>query len=180
MKRKAASKAQSKEKSRVEIDWVKIEDRYLSTDQPVTEICQEFGVSTSQFYAKRKALNWRSRKALAVEPPQQRGRSASLERGSESDTSALLDRLYSAFNHQIAELENRFDSVPRTDSEDEKTARTLGTLARTLGKLVELQRDADEHSESRGADAADVERLHRELAQRVDRLRRQRDIDKPA
>lgn len=175
-------------------DWLIIKDLYCAGDRTIDQICRENGVTKSQLYNRRRKEAWPARKAekakshLNSDGVAHNRRKSDLHNRRKGDklisagegdkgrhTSALLDRLYSAFNQQIGELESRFSEPIKHNGEEEKTARTLGTLARTLGKLVELQREADAHSQDRGDDAADVERLHRELAQRIDRLRRQRD-----
>lgn len=197
---KFGAKARSKSRSKVaapQPDWLAIKDRYCAGQHSVDQICRDFGVTKSQLYRRRRKETWPTRKGCGDEAPsrpdalvpnrrkgdrpnRRKGDKVNADANPKSHTSALLDRLYSAFNQQIGELESRFSDPGRLEGEEEKTARTLGTLARTLGKLVELQRDADEQSQHRGDDAADVERLHRELAQRIDRLRRQREAEHPA
>ncbi len=77
----------------------------------------------------------------------------------------MIAKLYRAFEHQVAEMESR---LARTGSElEEKDARTLGTLARTLGTLIALERD--EGAKAKETEQSDNDDLRAELARRIKR-----------
>ncbi len=83
----------------------------------------------------------------------------------------LLARLYGVFDRQLQDVESRAaDAVAMTE---EKDARTLGTLARTLGTLIALE-TGGERDEGAPADAPepyDPDEIRARLAQRLAGLR---------
>ncbi|TBW40996.1 hypothetical protein EYW49_02235 [Siculibacillus lacustris] len=80
----------------------------------------------------------------------------------------LVERLFRAVERQIAEIERRFDGAA-PPSLEEKDARTLGALARTLELLIGLEKQA-----GRDPTAAepDIDEFRLDLARRLESLRR--------
>lgn len=87
----------------------------------------------------------------------------------------LIERLYKAFDRQMRDFEARMAQLGDTvDGEigaaaNEKDARTLGTLARTLEKLIEL-RASDAASDPTNDKGTDIDSLREELARRIERV----------
>jgi hypothetical protein len=75
----------------------------------------------------------------------------------------MIARLYRAFERQVADIETRL-AVPGARS-DEKDARALGTLARTLETLIALDRDAGAQRDE--PEPKDSDQLRAELARRI-------------
>ncbi len=75
---------------------------------------------------------------------------ASRARNPKTRRRAMVARLYALFERQMADLEARANDTGQRY--EERDARALGTLARTLGTLIALERDDD-------ASANDPERL---------------------
>ena len=78
----------------------------------------------------------------------------------------LVARLYRTFERQVAELELRFANGE--GGVDEKDARTLSVLARTLETLAKLRGGQDEDE---GAGGVDIEALRARLQERLEQLR---------
>lgn len=77
----------------------------------------------------------------------------------------LVARLYRTFERQVAELELRF--AGGEGGVEEKDARTLSVLARTLETLAKLREGADDAS---GAAPVDIEALRARLQKRLEQL----------
>jgi hypothetical protein len=77
----------------------------------------------------------------------------------------LVARLYRTFERQVAELELRFANGE--GGVDEKDARTLSVLARTLETLAKLRGGADEDD---GTGVVDIEALRARLQERLEQL----------
>ena len=67
-----------------------------------------------------------------------------------------MGRLAGLVERQVAEIETRL--IETSEARDhERDARTLSNLTRTLDKLVELRRDAEEEAETKKRQARDLE-----------------------
>jgi hypothetical protein len=77
----------------------------------------------------------------------------------------LVARLYRTFERQVAELELRFANGE--GGVEEKDARTLSVLARTLETLAKLRGGADEDGDGGGVD---IEALRARLQERLEQL----------
>ena len=88
----------------------------------------------------------------------------------------MVVRLYQAFSGQMDQLEERLqDLLPESGAgiaEIDRTVKTLASLAKTLTVLMELSSAEGETSEESHLD--DPETLRAELAERVERLCRER------
>jgi hypothetical protein len=76
----------------------------------------------------------------------------------------LIDRLYHACSLQVRQIETRLRSNTQAD---EKDARTLGTLARTLDTLMALERDNGTTADK--PEAVNRDELNAELTRRITR-----------
>ena len=75
----------------------------------------------------------------------------------------MIDRLYRVFDRQTSDLEARA-ARPDTTT-DEKDARALSVLAKTLETLIAL--DRDDGAKTAEPEPADRERYNAELARRI-------------
>ena len=87
---------------------------------------------------------------------------------------SLLKRLNAVLGRQLAEFERGLESLSAID---EKAARTLGTMARTWEKLLELEKGMEQNlEEDRGKTAgftlshSELDDLRAELERRIDAL----------
>lgn len=164
------------------IDWLKIRDRYENGDETVLAICKAFRISPNQLYRRARNEDWtlrqnRQRDAGGdVMPLGKKDDTGSTQRRFQRpDRKILVDRLYKAFERQMADFEKRLN-LTEDDGVNEKDARTLGSLARTLEKLIEL-RGEDEDSHDETEKEIDIERLRQELARRIELVRQKRRTD---
>lgn len=138
--------------------WGEIRAAYEGSDLAVTAIAQAYGLSADTIRGRARRSGWRRR----------RPRDAAGTHVEPIDRNLLVGRLFRAVERQIAEVERRFEgSAP--PSLEEKDARTLGALARTLELLIGLERRA-------GHDASepepDIDEFRLDLARRLESLRR--------
>lgn len=144
-------------------DWQKVREAYEARERAVQEICDAHGIGPTALYRKLREENWPLRNELGA---LRKGSRKKRPRGPKRED--LVDRLYKAFERQMGEFEARLGAAAQAGV-DEKDARTLGSLARTLEKLIGLR------GENGGVDGnlkteVDIERLREELARRLERL----------
>jgi hypothetical protein len=137
--------------------WDRVRRLYEETPATLEAIGAEVGVSATAICRRAQNEGW-IRSARVRRRPKW---APQLPRRAE-----LIARLYRAFEKQIAEVESRFGR-PGAD-EGEQDARTLGTLARTLEKLIELDRERTEDRDKE--EPADLARLRQTLTDRLRRL----------
>ncbi|MCT4654846.1 MAG: helix-turn-helix domain-containing protein [Cohaesibacter sp.] len=169
-----------------EIDWQHVRQRVEAGKEPITQIARDLKISPNRLY-KRKA-RWAAStapksktakfvKKTGAEPilnavkPQTRKRQS-------ANPGDMVQRLYFAADQQISNLEERLATGEAAF--DEKEARILGTIARTLDKLMDLaqsgaqQKVKADEQQSDNASNGDIDSLRAELAGRLERLQSQR------
>jgi hypothetical protein len=137
--------------------WKRVRRLYEETARPLHAIGAEVNVSRTAIERRAAREGW-FRFAGARKSQRQLPKIPS--------RAELIARLYRAFEKQIAEVEARFGQ-PGAD-EGEQDARTLGTLARTLEKLIELDRERTEDRDTE--EPADLAQLRQKLSDRLRRL----------
>ena len=138
--------------------WAEIRAAYEGSDLAVAAIAEAYGVPTDTIYGRAKRGGWHRR----------RPRAGAASAAAPLDRNLLIGRLFKAVERQIAEVERRFEgSAP--PSLEEKDARTLGALARTLELLIGLEKQAttDGHEPE-----PDIDEFRLDLARRLESLRR--------
>ena len=154
------------------IDWSAVRRQCESADRPsYAAIARSNGISLGTLTRKRKLWGTGSEDASeAASKPSEHG--------------ALVKRLYHATDQQIRHLETLLKSGEAAF--DEKEARMLGTIARTLEKILALQPKPEakgqgksgsavktgkaEAQDGAASDGTDLDVLREDLAQRIDRL----------
>jgi len=174
-----------------ERDWQAIRRAWEVGDKPVAQIARAFGVHRDTIY--RRAKVWRQDAAdqtLQKVTPKQprrasaRGQKTKAASAEAQDHLAMVQRLFNATDQQIRHLEQQHESGEAAF--DEKEARMLGTIARTLDKIMDLtsQKPAEADTPSSNGPKAksgdkgnerpdeqlDLDRLRQDLAKRLDRL----------
>lgn len=145
----------------------------------VSAIADLYGVSVSTIRKRRSADAWTKRSS--VDNPASEATPNSAPDSMQRRT--LLTRLLRAVDSNLKLMEKRMNSDdPGTAADRERDTRTISTLTRTIGKITELQADTDiagdtAHSRSSRDVLTDHEadRLRLEIAERILRLREQRD-----
>ncbi len=140
--------------------WVEIRAAYEGSDLAVGAIARAYGLNPDRIWRRARREAWSARRGATT------GRR---EPAAPVDRATLVARLFRAVERQIAEVERRFDGTAPASLE-EKDARTLGALARTLELLIGLEkqagRDADDEPEP------DIDAFRLDLAHRLESLRR--------
>ncbi|WP_316858046.1 hypothetical protein [uncultured Cohaesibacter sp.] len=163
-------------------DWSAIRKACEDGGQSFREIARLHQVSETTLRKKRK--EWEAGASNAKRPPVEatapdpdnceHPESA----GDALDHKDMVMRLYQATDQQIRYLEKQLQSGEA--AYDEKEARMLGTIARTLEKIMDLDPDQpltqpdQEEGKSSDDDAADgcsIDFLRQELTNRLDRLK---------
>ncbi|MDK9697799.1 MAG: hypothetical protein OEL76_15570 [Siculibacillus sp.] len=138
--------------------WGEIRAAYEGSELAVAAIAEAYGVSVDTIYGRAKRGGWHRRRPRGAPA----GTTAPLDR------TVLIGRLFKAVERQIAEVERRFEGAA-PPSLEEKDARTLGALARTLELLIGLEKQA-------GTDGnepePDIDEFRLDLARRLESLRR--------
>lgn len=171
-------------KAKKHVNWAVIRKAVEAEIAPLAQIARRHGINASTLYRRRK--QWRAEQdetRIAASISQS---AESAEQGTESpdknERQTMVSRLYHATDQQIRHLEGRLASGEAAF--DEKEARMLGTIARTLDKIMDLEPkqagnqplkgSKDQKAKKDAADGDDNERsldaLRTELTQRLERL----------
>jgi hypothetical protein len=159
---------------------------YEGTDIPVRDLASMCGLGVTTFLKRVVLWGWKRRKlrmkdydaAATAEVEQIREAAAPLVAIAENET--LIGRVRNAVERELVAIEAvlaRVEGARLRSTDAERAARTLATLVKTLREVTALQRD--EQPEATGDDSPheyhDLDAFRRELAERLDRLRQQRD-----
>lgn len=131
-----------------EIDWPAIRVAYEAKEKPVDAIAAEFSVQRSAIYNRARRDGWQARKP---------NKPASRQN--------LIARLSAMLESQIAHLETTM-----TPGDDKEIA-LLGTMARTLEKLIELDKK-DERAKPAAARDREMTAMRKKLAARINDLKK--------
>ena len=137
--------------------WGEIRAAYEGSDLAVTAIARAYGISTDTIWGRAKRGRWQRRRRRDETPAAE-----------PLDRNVLVARLFKAVERQIAEVERRFDGTA-PPSLEEKDARTLAALARTLELLIGLEKQAGRDD---GEPEPDIDEFRLDLARRLESLRR--------
>ncbi|WP_029075574.1 hypothetical protein [Kaistia adipata] len=132
--------------------WAAIRVVYETSALPLREIAAAHGVSHVSVTKQAERHGW-LRPGEAPPLPD------------EAAEEKLVARLYRTFERQVAELELRFANGE--GGVDEKDARTLSVLARTLETLAKLRGGTEDDGDGAGIDIA---ALRARLQERLERL----------
>lgn len=128
-------------------DWAAVQADYEQSNGTLPEICARHGITGAQLRHRRERHGWQLRNewGLRVGP--------------------LISRMLRVLDGQVRELETQM-----TDPVD-KNAALLGTMTKTLEKLIEL----DEAQRSRKpAKRKEMSDIRNKLATRIEQLKQQR------
>ena len=129
---------------------------YETTTMTIAAIAAEVGVGRSTVNGWIRQYGWI--RAAGAPPPR-----ADAERhDGDGRRGRLMGRLFRVYGRQLATLEKQAGKDTTTE---EKDARTLSVLAKTLETLIALDRDDGAKSEE--PEPADRERYNAELARRI-------------
>lgn len=159
-----------------EAAWAEVERLYVEGVETVDAIAARFGITARKIYARIEAreLPRRSPRSAA-----NAGRTAAAKPAHTGDATKaardiLITRLYRALSKKIKHLEDRMDTTDGTDPQiSEQQTRELNAAVSAFEKVTEVHTDADKARSAAlsqpVATRADLERLRRELAERLHR-----------
>ena len=149
--------------------WAEARRLVEETKLPQGVIARELGLSPTTLSARKNREGWTrppgAPEAFLLSGGRQRWSGVEKPDKAAARRTRLTGRLYRAFERQIADVEARAFN-PKTKTE-EKDARTLGTLARTLATLMAL--DRDDGATAKEPERVDRGKLNAELARRIAR-----------
>ncbi|MCX5572322.1 hypothetical protein [Kaistia nematophila] len=132
--------------------WAAVRVAYETSALPLRDIAAQHGVSHVAVAKRAERQGW-LRPGEAPPLPD------------EAASEKLVARLYRTFEKQVAELELRFASGE--GGVEEKDARTLSVLARTLETLAKLREGKEDDA---GAAPVDIDALRARLQARLEQL----------
>ena len=135
--------------------WGEIRAAFEGSHLAVAAIARAYGLPVDRIRRRARRDGWRPR------------RETTADAGEPLDRATLVARLFRAVERQIAEVERRFDGEAPPGLE-EKDARTLGALARTLELLIGLERRAEPET---AEPEPDIDEFRLDLARRLESLR---------
>lgn len=160
---------------------------YETTAMPMDDIASLLGITRRTLASRVKLWGWEGRDSRfhgLDEAAKKQIREISEIAGpaiAVAENETLIDRVRAAVEREIVAIEAvlaRVEGARLRSSDAERAARTLATLVKTLREVAALQRDEKPETEKGAAEAdefRDLEEFRAELAERLDRLRRERD-----
>jgi len=131
----------------IERDWALIRAEYESGEGTVQALLERHGILAPTLYTRLGREGWTLRKSLRA-----------------TGRPALIARLAKLLERQITHLEKNMKG------NDDKEVALLGNMAKTLEKLIDLDRkqEADTGAEPRDAEMSDI---RHKLVARIERLK---------
>lgn len=162
---------------------------YEGTEIPVHDIARMLGIGLTTLHRKIKLWGWTPRNArlrgldaaAKAEIPVEQIATIAAPHVVTLENETLIHRVRAAVEREIVAIEavlSRVEGARLRSADAERAARTLATLVKTLREVAALQRDEKPETESGESEAdqfRDLDDFRAELAERLDRLRRQRD-----
>lgn len=145
------------------VDWAAVQIDYEQHNGVLSEICVRHGVTLAQLRYRREQHNWKPRldRNLRVAP--------------------MINRMLRVLDGQVRQLENNMNTAPKKDSDSgpdprlDKNATLLGTMTRTLEKLIEL--DGARRTQNPAAHPRhnkQMSDIRNKLVARIEQLKQQR------
>jgi hypothetical protein len=160
---------------------------YEGTDVPVRDLASICGLGVSTFIKRTRLWGWKPRRLrmqdydAAAKEEVESIREAASAASTIAENETLIERVRAAVEREIVAIEAvlaRVEGARLRSTDAERAARTLATLVKTLREVAALQRDEkaeDQNVDDSEDEFRDLEDFRRELAERLDRLRRERD-----
>ena len=160
--------------------WAEIRRLYCAGEATAT-LAERFGVTRKTILAHAKTEGWTVAKRPAViKAPGWREAIASPDQ-----SGVMIRRLYRAISLKLEHMETRMASgETRSAQDEERESRALATMIRNFEKVTEVaaefERAREPGAPETGASAnrsarPDAERMRREIAERLERLNRERE-----
>jgi hypothetical protein len=152
---------------------------YHGNELTLVQIGARFGISATAVSRRARREGWLMRSELKGASP--RVREPSTPRVLE----LVVHQFCEAINAKLKQMEAQMQAGKLSSEEFERDARSLGQMVGSALKVTTTVPDGDEtqraHSAGPAADATaacdDVERLHREIVERFERIQRRRNAE---
>lgn len=158
-----------------EVDWSEIKRACCETAEAVTQIADRFGVSRYEIYKRRNLEQWPmpNRRKPPLKRATWRGRASVKRRAKESET--LVERLRRLAMRNLEFLEQTMDSEEGlTMAEQDRATKAIVSTTKVVEKLKEVEaaygRSAPDGANPRILNAAEIERMRLEIAERLERV----------
>lgn len=161
--------------------------RYEETDETVSQIANDEGLTERRLHELRRRYDWKSRRPRVKAPVSRKPRKAArrparvaLARAEPAKPTVEPQAGVSMIERVRALLEQALDAAQAqiADQPPEATTRFTVSLTRSLAMLKALEEDSAKNAkaiERAGEPPLDLAELRRELARRLDRLREERE-----
>ena len=130
-------------------DWAAIRIDYETDPATMKALAERHGVGLWMIQYRARRDGWASRHRVPL-----------------SDRARLIGRMMTVLERHISKLEKETEMKDPT----EKEVALLGTMARTLDKLISLEK-ANKSKEGKATPSRDMAVLRTKLSQRIDRLK---------
>jgi hypothetical protein len=146
--------------------WEALRQRYENGWEPVPVLCEEYGINHSSLYRHAKHHGWTKRETQ----PRQKNLKGTRK---PSNKRVLIRKLFSALEQRIETMEQHGQGVSLSEESEEKDAKTIAALARTLETLSDMAEKVS--ADDTTGDERDIERARTDLARRLAALRKKSD-----
>ena len=158
--------------------WAKAKRLYGDLDVGLSAIAELVGLAPIQLSLAAKVRGWPPRKRIKSRDAVSTDRAAKVARGAKP--MVLVQRVYNTIDGELTKLEKQKGA---SSQDRERASRALSQMVSSLEKAVEIQCEMTKAT-SKGSAAKDkealahAEDLRRAIAQRLERLQRQRALGK--
>ncbi len=148
--------------------WRLIERAYCNTTETIAAIAARYDISPATISYRRMKFGWPPRRAGAIT------RMSPAANESPLDDAALIVRFYALINLKLEQMEEDMARPgERTPVDNERDARSIGTLVRSYEKISVVKRESGDDDQQNGNGPerrAEAEAVRRELAEQIVRL----------
>lgn len=163
-------------------DWEAIKHEVIHSDWSIDRIARKYGPHVSTVRARAKKEGWvRLIGTVPLmpgpKPPGPGTNKGGRPTAAETRRRNLARRLFKVIDAMLQEIETRMqqaegNAAPRSAADTERDVRGANNLMSLYAKLVELDKQSGSETEG-AAGNEDADQFRRELALRLDRLRRE-------
>lgn len=170
--------------------WAKVEKLYPDKSQNLARLAALVGLTSIALSQEAKKRGWAMRTLPRIAPQgdsqvvapgsPKGGRKAQTRKSPSKKPSALVQRVYDTIDGELTKLE---EQTGVSSQDRERASRALSQMVSSLEKAVEMQREMTKAtakgSGTKNQEAlAHAEDLRRSIAERLERLQRQRPLSK--
>lgn len=156
--------------------WDEIARLYREGEAAISAIERQFGLSKGTLSRRARKLGWARPKAAKPKASQPETDKAPAQVAKTIKPLGLVKRIYNTIDKELTKLEEQRGA---SSQDRERASRALSQMVSSLEKAVEMQREMTKESgrKASGTDKEalkDAEDLRRDIAERIERLRKQR------